>query len=168
MNSAKRTMTDFLSFIFCNAEGLYFKECIFLKSTWGNFFCCPAASFQQTCRMKEGLLHPPGIISIVLQKINPTNSRNPNILKKMSTLEWMKWASVEGDNHLWLEVEDGLHLATAVLLCLVLYPEQWPTSPMFGDVVSQPQLEFTVVAVSLLQMFMARWQQRWQCDLCLL
>lgn len=92
-----------------------------LKSTWAIFFCFPATPFQQACRMKANLLHPPGIISIILQKMNLTNPTNPNILNKLSTLEWMKWASVEEDNSLLLKVEGGLPLATAVLLYLSLY-----------------------------------------------
>lgn len=99
MNCAKRIMTDFFfpSFLMLRVFVFIFKNA--LKSTWGISSCCPAAPFQQTCRMKASLLHPPGILSIALQKINPTNPANPNILKKLSTLEWMKWASVEEDNH---------------------------------------------------------------------
>lgn len=92
-----------------------------LKSTWAIFFCCPAALFQQACRMKASLLHPPGVIPIILKKMNPTNPTNPNILKKLGTLEWMNWASVEEDNNLLLKVEGGLPLATAVLLYFSLY-----------------------------------------------
>lgn len=75
---------------------------------------------------------------------------------------------MEEDHHLLLKVEDGLRLVTTVLLYLGSYSEHRSTSPMFGGVLSQPQLDFTAVAVRLIQMFMAHWQQRWQCDLCLL
>lgn len=130
----EESKTDFLSFLlFLMLRSLS----LFSTMHWnppGEFFSAAQLHLSnRLARMKASLLHPPGIISTVLQKINTTNQTNPNILKKLSTLEWMKWASVEEDNHLLLKVK--MACTWPLLLLWALSRFSWPAGSRGGSVI---------------------------------